>query len=345
MWPGAVVVDAVLVVVERRRQVGEQPSSSVTLPSSHSSVPARYPSPQAVAPHAVPGIEQVHPGSRAQAEEHPSPDAALPSSHCSVPVMTPSPHTMVETHGEPGVGQAKLASMALQSRAQPSPGVMLPSSHTSPGSMMRSPHTAAFGGAMHPASPPASQSRTSMQALPKAHAQYGASTWQVAEQPSPGTVLPSSQLSPTPASLSPHTAGGRHAAGVASQSTGAASRTEVSGAEASGVEPNEGGTLPPSSPPPPPYTLGGGSLEHAAKTRSAMAPPQRTTANMGRVRMPGERTVVSRQPEARQRRSSGYSYFSMTLGSAAASARHAAWVGSASSWPAYASVVDVMSMS
>src|SRR5229473_1542201 len=89
------------------------------------------PSPQ-IGEHSSPATSQAQPASSMQVALQPSPAVVLPSSQVSTPGETlPSPHLTVETQGEPGVGQAKLASICRQFAVQPSPDSVLPSSHFS----------------------------------------------------------------------------------------------------------------------------------------------------------------------------------------------------------------------
>src|SRR5206468_2620373 len=74
------------------RQVAEQQSPSVVLPSSQVSAPRSRPSPQTgVQVEGLPA--QVQPSSTAHAEAQPSPSIALPSSQVSAPCIWPSPQT------------------------------------------------------------------------------------------------------------------------------------------------------------------------------------------------------------------------------------------------------------
>src|SRR4051812_21483013 len=83
-------------------QLSSQPSSAVVLPSSHVSVPAISPSPQAtVDSQGLPGSKQTKSASSAlQSAAQPSPDRLLPSSQTSPNVATcssPPPHPLVST--------------------------------------------------------------------------------------------------------------------------------------------------------------------------------------------------------------------------------------------------------
>ena len=137
-----------------------------------------------------PPPEHVDPTSIVQAAEHPSPATRSPSSHSSLPTRSPSPHK--GTHVSMVVVvpplQRKPASTA-QLMPQPSPATLLPSSQSSPPHEMRlpSPHTAA-----HVSRPPTPELPALCVVL--RHAKP-VSTWQSESQPSPPTVLLSSQAS------------------------------------------------------------------------------------------------------------------------------------------------------
>src|SRR6188768_3445508 len=68
----------------------EQPSPSLVLPSSHSSLMSRP------SPHSEVQPVPVHLGSVWQVEEQPSKGTALPSSQLSAPSFLPSPHLVGE---------------------------------------------------------------------------------------------------------------------------------------------------------------------------------------------------------------------------------------------------------
>src|SRR5437016_3424139 len=91
--------------------VEEHPSPSILFPSSHTSPGSTFPSPHMGTGFFVQGppvpslaLGHVYPDSVAHVDEHPSPLVLLPSSHVSPASTFPSPHTIVETHGFPGVG-------------------------------------------------------------------------------------------------------------------------------------------------------------------------------------------------------------------------------------------------
>src|SRR6266571_7205536 len=117
---------------------------------------------------------------------------------------SPSPSASVSTC--PGLGRAgQLSDMSgipsrsvsrRQVEVQPSPLAVLPSSHCSPGSSAPLPHTARQSSGQISGSSPCSH-----RPLPQ-----NCSTWQVAEQPSPLVVLPSSHCSPGSSVPLPHTA-------------------------------------------------------------------------------------------------------------------------------------------
>src|SRR4051794_22035165 len=104
-------------------QLDEQPSPSLVLPSSHSSLMSR-PSPHS---EVQPSAAQV--GSVWQVDEQPSKGTALPSSQLSAPSFLPSPQTVaVQALGCPS--HLKPTSN-LHVSEQPSPATWLPSSHCS----------------------------------------------------------------------------------------------------------------------------------------------------------------------------------------------------------------------
>ena len=104
-------------------QVEEQPSPSLVLPSSHSSLISRP------SPHSEVQPSPLQVGSVWQVDEQPSNGTALPSSQLSAPSFLPSPQT-VATHWLGCPSHLKPVSN-LQVAEQPSPAVLLPSSHCS----------------------------------------------------------------------------------------------------------------------------------------------------------------------------------------------------------------------
>src|SRR5436190_325456 len=105
----------------------------------------------------------------------PSPDTVLLSSHCSAPSLTPLPHS----------------DSKRQVLLQPSPVMALPSSHCSLVCFTPSPHTSTTQLAEQPSLltllPSSQRSAPSRTPLPQV-----VSSLQVALQPSPGVVPPSS---------------------------------------------------------------------------------------------------------------------------------------------------------
>src|SRR5258706_1079191 len=114
------------------RHEAEQPATGAPGACSHSSVPARMPSPHAAASHRAPTTGQLQPLSTLHVALQPSLSFVLPSSHASVPVITLSPQ--LDADGPPSVHVpvsqktkptcASASSVALASRLAPasSPG-------------------------------------------------------------------------------------------------------------------------------------------------------------------------------------------------------------------------------
>jgi len=122
------------------KQFSSHPSPFTRLPSSHPSLPFRFPSPQVdtqissakwvgfVLEKAGSSV-QVNPSSNVHVEEHPSLSLLFPSSHSFEANLIPSPQ-LVQTFGV-AVLQVKEASTVRQSELHPSPLAVLPSSQTS----------------------------------------------------------------------------------------------------------------------------------------------------------------------------------------------------------------------
>ena len=101
-------------------------------PSSHSSLPATFPSPQVVTQ--VDGAPvQVQPGSRAHMAEHPSPLLWFESSQGSEPINFPSPQKPVQMLDAAGPPQQQTHPVAKLTPIQLAvqPPVVCPSSQTS----------------------------------------------------------------------------------------------------------------------------------------------------------------------------------------------------------------------
>jgi hypothetical protein len=96
------------------RQIGEQPSNGVVLPSSHDSAPSCTPLPQMASVHTLGAPSHFLPSSTRQRAEQPSPEATFESSHCSVAATRPSPQRAMLRQGAPGVAQLKPGSVARQ---------------------------------------------------------------------------------------------------------------------------------------------------------------------------------------------------------------------------------------
>lgn len=129
-------------------QPAEQPSPLAVFPSSHASLPRRFPSPQTV-PHVLrePMLdEHLQPLSTTQFALHPSPLMLFPSSHASLEVCTPSPHRFGSVQMLL-LGAIELVEESVQvhpdSTAQellhPSPLTVLPSSQASTDTRSASP--------------------------------------------------------------------------------------------------------------------------------------------------------------------------------------------------------------
>ena len=209
------------------RQSELQPSPPSELPSSQTSPGSVSPLPQYMNWHdgeqslAGPGGSHSSPASQStmlfphcsllwQSALQPSPPAVFPSSQSSPASTAPLPQAISVHDGEqllagPGGSHSSPASQSMmplpqlsslaQSDEQPSPPAQLPSSHTSPASWTPLPQymathsaeqLAAASGGSH--SSPASES---IMPLPQLSLLP-----QSAEQPSPETLLPSSQTSP-----------------------------------------------------------------------------------------------------------------------------------------------------
>src|SRR5260221_6297834 len=146
---------------------------------------------------------QLKPGSTLHFDEQPSPSTVLPSSQSwpltlSIGSRRPSPQTVAQA---PPVGGQ--TGSRRQKGEQPSPVAVLPSSHCSEPSLSLFPHVvvAQIVGPAQPFAP-----FGDVQAQPSACATGLLSRVQIALQPSPATVLPSSHWS-LPATLpSPHLA-------------------------------------------------------------------------------------------------------------------------------------------
>src|SRR6185369_12103641 len=96
-------------------QSWEQPSPSLVLPSSHSSLIKRP------SPHSEVQPEPEHFGSVWQVAEQPSPAVLLPSSHCSDEPTILSPQITSSWQGLPGGLHEKPGCVAKQLPWQPSP--------------------------------------------------------------------------------------------------------------------------------------------------------------------------------------------------------------------------------
>src|SRR5262245_7852615 len=159
------------------RQVEEQPSFEVTLPSSHCSPQSIFPSPHSTrqkleqpsqsvrlpSSHCSPGsrlpLPHVAGGISWQSFVQVA-DPVGPSSHCSPGSSSPLPQrsilhdgehewpavTLLPSHSSPGSSSPFPHPGGVQLLSQESPLVVLPSSHCSPGCTMPSPHR---GGAAH----------------------------------------------------------------------------------------------------------------------------------------------------------------------------------------------------
>ena len=165
------------------RQAGVQPSEISALPSSHCSVPCTRPSPQLVRVQAPPVTGHCQPSSSfgpglstTQPALQPSPLLMLPSSHGSKPRRLPSPHAAARTGAARGRSSHPPGCRRRGSRRRRSCCRRRTARPRSPG---RSPHTRWTAG------------------LPGRRAdEVGLDLAHWAVQPSPATVLPSSQTSP-----------------------------------------------------------------------------------------------------------------------------------------------------
>jgi len=120
-------------------QRAEQPSSSVTFPSSHCSGSSMIPSPQTGEGGASAGC------SRVQKTEQPSPYMMLPSSHCSPASRKPLPQRTLAAELADDKAESAAVGMGVQrqSAAQKEPDSHgRPRSHCSPGSRTPSPQAA-----------------------------------------------------------------------------------------------------------------------------------------------------------------------------------------------------------
>src|SRR6187431_1821376 len=127
-----------------RRQSAEQPSNGALLPSSQLSAPSTTLLPHLASVHTLGAPSHFLPSSTRQRAEQPSPATTLASSHCSLAATMPSPQRAISRHGLPGLGQLNPRSTIRQPALQPSPEALLPSSHAS--SEVRSPSPQPGGG-------------------------------------------------------------------------------------------------------------------------------------------------------------------------------------------------------
>ena len=214
-----------------------QPSPSSQLPSSHTSPGSTKPLPQYISWHSAEQPATASGGSHAspvaqstipfpqisrlwQSGEQPSPPSVFPSSQTSPGSMVSSPHpgTMQSAvqfsmpSGSAGSQASPVAQSTMplpqvsserQSLEQPSPSSQLPSSQISPGSTKPSPQYIFWHTGEQPASASggsqASPASQSMMPLP-----HSSVLRQSLEQPSPPSLLPSSQTSPSSSTPSPH---------------------------------------------------------------------------------------------------------------------------------------------
>src|SRR6187431_1609649 len=134
-----------------RRQSVEQPSNGVVLPSSQLSAPSTLPLPQVAFVHTLGAPSHFLPSSTRQRSEQPSPATTLPSSHGSLAATIPSPQRAISRQGLPGLAQLKPPSTSRQAELQPSPDLVLPSSQAS--SRVRAPSPQPSGGSSTSSSP------------------------------------------------------------------------------------------------------------------------------------------------------------------------------------------------
>ena len=227
--------------VSSERQSLEQPSPSSQLPSSQNSPGSTKPLPQYISWHKGEHLASSSGGSQAssasqsimplpqlsslrQSLEQPSPPSLLPSSQASPSSSTPSPQlapmnlqllphwgsvSMFGGSQSSSVTQSTIplpqVSSDRQSLEQPSPSSQLPSSQTSPGSTKPLPQYISWHKGEHLASSSggsqASSASQSIMPLPQL-----SSLRQSLEQPSPPSLLPSSQASPSSSTPSPQLA-------------------------------------------------------------------------------------------------------------------------------------------
>ena len=134
-----------------------------------------------------PASTQAKPGSSVQVALQPSPAVLLPSSHCSLPATMPSPHFLA-MHFAPGVGHCQPGSTWQVDAAAVAGRRVAVVALSRCRCTLPSPHLTVDDAGLRRAS---------------GTTQFG-SIWQVALQPSPETVLPSSQASPRSTTPSPH---------------------------------------------------------------------------------------------------------------------------------------------
>src|SRR5688572_3951922 len=114
-----------------RKQMGEQPSNGMLLPSSQASAPSGSPLPQTASVHTLGEPSHFLPSSTRQRSEQPSPATSFPSSHGSVGATTPSPQRAIWRQAWPATAQLKPGSASRHVSEQPSPETLLPSSQAS----------------------------------------------------------------------------------------------------------------------------------------------------------------------------------------------------------------------
>src|SRR6478609_794645 len=119
--------------------VEEQPSNGTALPSSQLSAPSFFPSPHFVGEQVLGWPSHLKPTSNLQLAEQPSPAVVLPSSHCSEEPTILSPQITSSWHGLPGGLHEKPGWVAKQLPRQPSLSLRLPSSQASSSSSLPSP--------------------------------------------------------------------------------------------------------------------------------------------------------------------------------------------------------------